>query len=636
MMRELIDLESHHPELITADSPSQRVGGKPIEGFATVEHTRRMMSIDNTYSEGELRAFDQRVRKALAGEEVHYVLEPKIDGVAVNLRYENGLLVQASTRGDGQRGDDITQNVRTIGSVPLRLRGEKNIPAIVEIRGEIYMPSAEFERINQQRQSDGEALFANPRNSTAGTLKLLDSRIVAGRRLQFVAHGQGLVEPLPVDSYMKWMELIGQWGIPVPQHTTFAQSIEQVVAGIEAFAKIRGDLPYQTDGMVVKVDSFDQRERLGTTSKAPRWVIAFKYPAEQMQTKLLDVRWQVGKGGNLTPVADLEPVFIAGSTVRRATLHNIEQIQRLDIHLGDTVVVEKAGEVIPYIAKAIPEKRPAHAAAIVPPKVCPSCGVPVEKEIDTPYIRCVNPACPEQLKERLRWFCGRNQMDIENLGEKLIDQLVDRGLVKTFADLYRLNEENLIELDRMAQKSAANVIDAIQSSRQRPLDRLLGALGIRHVGNRVAHVLATNFGSLSALEGADEAKLSAVNEIGPVIAHSVHDFFHNPAGIETIRQLQSVGIDPQFASPSVENQPLAGQTIVVTGTLQRFGRNEIEKLIVDHGGKAASSVSKKTTFLIAGENAGSKLDKARELGIPILSEDEFLEKISRSGSDTPL
>lgn len=631
LMRELIDLEALHPQLLKADSPSQRVGGQPIEGFKTIEHSRRMMSIDNTYSEAELRAFDERVRKALPDEPIAYVMEPKIDGVAVSLRYENGLLVLAATRGDGRRGDDITQNARTIKTIPLRLQDGGDWPKVVEIRGEIYMPSAEFQRINQQRQAQGEALFANPRNSTAGTLKLLDSRIVAQRRLRFVAHGLGAVEPLPVDSYWKWIELIKGWGIPIPHHHTLAHSIDQVIAGIEAFAKVRGTLPYQTDGMVIKVDAFNQRDRLGATSKAPRWVIAFKYPAEQMQTRLLDVRWQVGKGGNLTPVADLEPVFIAGSTVRRASLHNIEQIQRLDIHLGDMVVIEKAGEVIPYILQAVADKRPRNAARIEPPTVCPSCGAPVEKELDTPYIRCVNPACPDQLKERLRWYCGRNQMDIENLGEKLIDQLVDSGLVKTFADLYRLRKEDLLNLDRLAEKSAQNVIDGIESSRTRPLDRLLAGLGIRHVGNRVAYVLATHFGSLDSLKGATADQLSAVHEIGPVIAESVHDFFHNPAGIETIHQLQSVGIDPRFDKPAAASaQPLAGQTIVVTGTLQHFDRRQIEQAIIAHGGKPAASVSKKTSFLVAGENAGSKLARARELGVPILSEAEFLSLVENA------
>lgn len=632
LMRQLIELESAHPQWITPDSPSQRIGGEPVEGFKTVEHSIPMMSIDNTYSEGEIRAFDERVRKALAGEEFQYVLEPKMDGIAASLRYEKGLLVLAATRGDGRRGDDITQNARTIRSIPLRLEDRDNLPDVVEIRGEIYMPNAEFQRINRQRQADGEALFANPRNSTAGTLKLLDSRIVAERRLRFAAHGLGMVEPLPVDSYWKWIELIKKWGIPVLHHVTFAHSLDQVIAAIEAFARERGTLPYQTDGMVIKIDSFRQRDKLGATSKAPRWVIAFKYPAEQMQTRLLDVRWQVGKGGNLTPVADLEPVFIAGSTVRRATLHNIEQIERLDIHQGDTVIIEKAGEVIPYIVQAIPEKRPKGAHRIKAPTHCPSCGAPVEKEPGTPYIRCINPACPDQLKERLRWFCGRNQMDIENLGEKLIDQLVEGGMVKTFADLYRLRQEDLAQLDRMADKSARNVIEAIHQSRKQPLDRLLAGLGIRHVGNRVAWVLASNFGSLDALRQATADQLSNIHEIGPVIAASVHDFFHNPAGMEMIRQLQSAGIDPTFARPTdaeAKPQPLAGKTIVITGTLEHFDRHQVEQVILDNGGKAASSVSKKTTFVLAGENAGSKLDKARELGVPIMSESEFLSLLAK-------
>jgi DNA ligase (NAD+) len=381
--------------------------------------------------------------------------------------------------------------------------------------------------------------------------------------------------------------------------------------------------------MVVKVDSFAQRRILGETSKAPRWVIAYKYPAEQVQTKLLGVRWQVGKGGNLTPVADLDAVFVAGSTVRRASLHNIEQIERLDIHIGDTIVLEKAGEVIPYVVEAVPEKRPEDAKRIVPPKKCPSCGAQVEKEADTPYIRCVNPACPAQLKERLRWFCHRNQMDIEDLGEKLIDQLVDRGVVKTFADLYRLTPEQLLELERMGDKSATKIVRAIDESRTRGLDRLLAGLGIRHVGNRVAYILAENFGSLDALKEASQEQLSAVHEIGEVIADSVHDFFHNPAGEAAIAQLKEVGVNPTMKKREASEQPLAGQTIVVTGSLAKFDRKQIEDLILELGGKSSGSVSKKTSFLVAGEAAGSKLDKARELKVPVLTEAEFLAKIGR-------
>jgi DNA ligase (NAD+) len=631
LMKELTDIEATHPELKTPDSPSQRVGGEPIEGFKTVEHAVPMMSIDNTYDEAGVREFDDRVRRGLGGEQPRYVLEPKVDGVSSSLRYEDGLLVSAATRGDGRRGDDITANARTIRSIPLRLADGK-IPRIVEVRGEIYMPNPEFQRLNKQREAAGDVLFANPRNATAGTLKQLDSRVVAKRRLRFVAHGIGQVEPMPTDSYWEWIQLVKRWAVPVPESTALAMNVDEAIKIINEFANVRGTLLYQTDGMVLKVDSLAQRQRLGATSKAPRWVIAFKYPAEQMQTVLKDVRWQVGKGGNLTPVADLEPVFVAGSTVRRATLHNIEQIERLGLKIGDTIVIEKAGEVIPYVVQAVPEKRPKNASQIVPPKTCPSCGECVEKEKDTPYIRCVNPACPDQLKERIRWFCGRNQMDIENLGDVLVDHLVDAGLVKTFADLYRLKTEQLLELERMGDKSAQNVIDAIETSRERGLDRLLAGLGIRHVGNRVAYVLASHFGSLDAIANASEEELSRVTEIGPVIADSVHDFFRNEAGKEAIRHLKAVGIDPKLEKPSQSGQlPLAGKTVVVTGTLEHFERKEIEDLIVKLGGKAAGSVSKKTSFVVAGTDAGSKLSKATELGVQVITEAEFLRRIAKEG-----
>ena len=631
LMAELIEMETAHPELVTPDSPSQRVGGQPIEGFATVEHAVPMMSIDNTYDEASVREFDERVRKGLGGEQPSYVLEPKVDGVSASLRYEDGVLVLAATRGDGRRGDDVTANARTIRCVPLRLT-DGEIPGILEVRGEVYMPNAEFQRLNKEREAEGESLFANPRNATAGTLKQLDSRVVAKRRLMFVAHGLGQVEPMPTDSYWDWIKLLRKWGVPIAEHTRVAKDVDEAIKEIEEFGKVRGTLPYQTDGMVVKVDSLAQRRQLGATSKAPRWVIAFKYPAEQVQTVLKEVLWQVGKGGTLTPVAALMPVFVGGTTVRSSTLHNVEQIERLGLMIGDTVVIEKAGEVIPYVVQAVPEKRPKDAKEIVPPKECPSCGAIVEKEKDTPYIRCVNPACPAQLKERVRWFCARNQMDIENLGEALVDQLVDANLVKTFADIYRLKKEQLIDLERMGEKSAQNVIDAIAASRERGLDRLLSGLGIRHVGSRVAYVLASHFGSLDAIGKASEEELSAVNDIGPVIADSVYDSFHNEAGLEAIRQLKAVGIDPKMEKPAGVGQLLlAGQTVVVTGTLEHFGRKEIEDIIVQLGGKISGSVSKKTSFVVAGEGAGSKLGKARELGVPVLTGAEFMKKVGIKG-----
>jgi DNA ligase (NAD+) len=630
LMRRLIELEAAHPELVTPDSPSQRVGGEPISGFETVEHAIPMMSIDNTYSPEDLKAFDVRVAKALGDEKYRYVLEPKVDGVAMSLRYEQGVLVLGATRGNGRRGDDVTANVRTIRGIPLRLGGDGHVPDVLEVRGEVFMPAAEFQRINKEREEAGEEIFANPRNATAGTLKRLDSREVAKRRLHFISHGLGQVDPSPSDdSYWAWLQQIKKWGLPITDHAQRVETADEALQKIEAFGKERGKLSYQTDGMVMKVDSFAQREKLGATTKAPRWVIAYKYPAEQMQTKLLDVRWQVGKIGTLTPVADLEPVFISGSTVQRATLHNLDQIRRLDLHHGDTIVLEKAGEVIPYIVETVPAKRPKNAKPIEPPKVCPSCGAPIERDSDSPYLRCVNPACPDQLKERIKWFTGRNQMDIDHLGDVLIDQLVDKGLVKTFADLYRLTKEQLLELERLAEKSAQNILDSIAASRERPLDRLLAALGVRHVGNRVAYILATHFGSFSALSKASTEELAAVHEIGPAIADSVHDFFHNPAGREAIRELHAVGIDPKMAKPKAAEQPLLGQSIVITGTLENFDRKQIEDLITELGGKPSSSVSKKTAFVLAGESPGSKLDKAKKLDIPILGEGEFLKKIGR-------
>ncbi len=632
LMEDLKQLEDRHPELITPESPTQRVGGEALAAFAQVRHAVPMMSIDNTYSEAEVRAFDERVRKGLGGEQPRYVLEPKIDGTAVSLRYEEGRLVLAATRGRGNVGDDITLNARTIKSIPLILQPDgAPIPRILEVRGEIFMDNAEFQRVNKEIQASGEEPYANPRNLTSGTLKRLDPRIVAQRRLRFLAHGLGQVEPLEADSYWAWIELIKAWGIPVPYHTQVVDSIDAALKAIHEFETIRRTLPYMTDGMVMKVDSLPQRHRLGATSKSPRWVIAYKYETEQQPTILKDVRWQVGKGGNLTPVADLEPVFIGGVTVTHATLHNADQIKKLDLHMGDTVILERAGEVIPYVVQAVPEKRPCGAKAVEPPAQCPSCGALVEREADTPYIRCANPACPAQLKERIRWFCARGQMDIENLGEALIDQLVDRGLVKTFADLYRLTGEQLLELERMGGKSAQNVISAIQESRSRGLDRLLAGLGIRHVGNRVALVLAEHFGSIAAIAVASHDELSAANEIGPVIADSVHDFFHNPAGQQAIAALKQAGIDPIMEKRAARagDLPLAGQTIVVTGSLQRFDRKQIEDLIVELGGKASGSVSKKTSFVVAGEAAGSKLDKARQLNIPVLTEDEFLARVGR-------
>jgi DNA ligase (NAD+) len=688
LMTELIALEKAHPELQSADSPSQRVGGDVQSALRPVSHAVPMLSIDNTYNEEEVRAFDERVRKGLDGARPRYVLEPKIDGASVSLRYETGVLVLAATRGRGNTGDDITANARTIQSVPLRLNHGKGIappPAIVEVRGEVYMDNVDFQQVNKELVAEGEEPYANARNLTAGTLRRLDPKVVAKRKLRFLAHGLGQVEPLPVKEYWDWLALLRGWGLPLPKTVWREDDVDAAIRRIHEFEKLRPTLPYMTDGMVLKLDNFAHREALGNTSKSPRWIIAYKYETEQQPTVLRDVRWQVGKGGNLTPVGDLEPVFIGGVTVTHVTLHNIDQIHRLDLHLGDTVIIERAGEVIPYVVEVQKDKRPKHAKPIDTPTKCPVCQTKVERDplpeetvayrctntscveffrrhrvkrakvpsqcsecqqklevLDAGIdIYCPNPACPAQLKERLRWFCHRTQMDIEGVGDKLIEQLVDRGMVKTFADLYRLKVEEIATLSSeviseektvtrtVGDKIATKVVENIAASRQRPLERLLAGLGIHHVGTRVAYVLAAAFGSLDALSHATPEQLAATHEIGEVIAQSVHDFFHNPAGKHAVAELKSVGLDPRKEIPSPEaaaSLPLNGKTVVVTGTMSQMTRPEIEELIVKLGGKASGSVSKKTSFLVAGENAGSKLDKAKELGVEVINEGEFLTR----------
>lgn len=626
LLRELGALEEAHPDLATDDSPTRRVGGAPIEGFRTVEHAVRMMSIDNTYDEAEVRGFDERVRRGLDGQAPRYVLEPKIDGVAVSLRYEAGRLALAATRGDGRRGDDITANVRTIRSAPLRLEGDA--PAVVEVRGEIFMDNAEFQRINREQADRGEEPYANPRNFTAGTLKQLDPRVVASRRLRFAAHGIGETRGLEQDSYWEILQRLRDLGIPLTEHAARVDTIDDALREIARFASRRATLAYQTDGMVMKVDSLRQRRALGETAKAPRWVIAFKYPSEQAPTTLRGVTWQVGKGGTLTPVAELEPVFVAGTTVRRASLHNIEQIERLGLAIGDTVVVEKAGEIIPQVVAVLSK---AGGEAVTAPPRCPSCAAPVRKDADSPYIRCDNPACPDQLRERLRWFCARGQMDIEGVGESLVDQLVDAGLVRGFGDLYRLTAERLTGLDRMGEKSAANVVAGIEASRRQGLDRLLAGLGIRHVGGSVARLLAQQFGSLDALAAATAEQIAGIHGVGDAIAESVRGFFASEAGRQTVADLRAVGVDPRHETAAAGPRPFEGKTIVVTGSLAGFDRTQVEGLIARLGGKAAGGVSRKTSFVVAGENAGSKLAKARELGVEVIDEAEFRRRIEAAG-----
>ena len=634
LLRELGALEAAHPELRDPNSPTQRVGGEPIDAFRTVHHRAPMMSIDNTYSIEDLRAWHERVLKGLDDETPQYVCDPKIDGVAVTLRYEQGVLTLAASRGDGARGDDITAQVRTIRTVPLKLdTGTAPAPAVLEVRGEVFMPSDEFERINRQREAESQPLFANARNSTAGTLKSLDPKIVAGRRLQFVAHGRGEVVGLDgVESHTAFVDRLKALGIPTSAEMQSCANIDEVSKAIEAFGERRSRLGYGVDGMVVRVDRFDQQLRLGSTSKSPRWCIAFKYPAQQGTTTLHRVDWQVGKGGTLTPRATMEPLLLAGTTVSHATLHNIEEIQRKDIRIGDTVVVEKAGDIIPQVVRVETGKRRGNEKPIRPPRRCPACKGVVERE--GPKIYCVNPECPAQFTEKLAWFCGRGQMDIDGLGWKLVDQLVETGLVTHFAELFTLKREDLLRLERMGERSADNVLEGLERSKSRGLARVLAGLGIRHIGATAAKTLARNFADADALLAAAVEDIEALSDFGQITASTLHAHLHSKPGRDTFRRLAKVGVDlashdlvartPGKGEPSV----FAGRSIVLTGTLKHYSRPSLTERLEALGAKVTGSVSKKTDLVIAGENAGSKLAKARDLGIDTWDEQKLAEVLN--------
>jgi DNA ligase (NAD+) len=625
LFAELKQLESEHPELITPDSPTQRVSERPIEGFQTIAHTVPMLSIDNTYNEAELRDFDKRVRKGLETDDYDYAVEPKIDGLAISLRYENGHLVRAATRGDGTRGDDVTANIRTIRAIPLSLDGP-NIPDVLEVRGEVYMPKKAFAELNVAKVEAGEPEFANPRNAAAGSLKLLDARITAQRKLSFFAYSLGQVSEPLAETHFKAMGKLKNFGLPVNQ-TKQAATIEDVLKICQQWDKKKTDLDYQIDGMVIKVNRYDQQDVLGYTGRAPKWCIAYKFAAEQAETVVESIAVQVGKSGTLTPVANLKPVKLAGTTVKRATLHNFEQLKRLDVRCGDTVIIEKAGEIIPQVVEVkIKQRDLFESKPFEIPKQCPACGGPVEKDENGVYLRCVNPNCAAKLKERLEYFVGKGQMDIDHLGPAVIEQLVEKGLVNTFADLYKLRFDQLVQLERMGDKSAANIMDSIETSRTRPLWRLIAALGIRNVGGQSAQILADEFGSLDALMNASIEQLTAIDQIGPVMAESIYDHLHEETNIKVINEMLAAGVKPAPPKQKASNV-LVGMTIVVTGTLKNFTRQQIEQMVKDHGGKTASSVSKKTAFVVAGENAGSKLDKAQQLGIEVIDEAEFLNRI---------
>ncbi|WP_432799254.1 NAD-dependent DNA ligase LigA [Poriferisphaera sp. WC338] len=644
LLKQLESLEEQHPEFKRIDSPTQRVGGEPIDGFKTIAHKVRMLSIDNTYDEAELRAWYGRVLKGLGlteSDTAHIPLqfEPKIDGVAVSLTYENGQLTQALSRGDGRKGDDITSNVRTIAAIPLQLHATKKypIPDILEVRGEIYMPAAAFDVINKQKKAQGDEPLANPRNATAGALKTKDPKQVA-KGLRFFAHGFGQMNPNPYSSLSQFLTALKSFGLPVNPHITSGNSIEDAVNFIDSFDTTRTKLDYETDGAVIKVDNFAQQEQLGTTSKFPKWCVAFKYAAEQAETKLLNVEWQVGKTGRLTPRATMEPVFLAGTTVQHATLHNADMIAEKDIRIGDTVIIEKAGEIIPQVVSVVTEKRLKNTQKIPIPTTCPSCDEPTEQLEDEVDIRCINRECPAQLRESLIWFVGRNQMDIDGLGEKAIIQLFDADLLHSFGDIYALytKRDQLVELDRMGEKKVDNMLAGIEASKARGLARVLAGLGIRHIGARAAEILAEHYGNIDDLAIAKEEELAEIDEIGPITAASIHHFLHHESGQHIIAELKEAKLDltaPKRAKPSADS-PFAGKTVVITGTFESFGRKELTDKVKALGAKVSSSVSKKTDLVLAGDSAGSKLDKATSLGVAIWDETTILANLN--GEEPPI
>jgi DNA ligase (NAD+) len=628
-MARLKELEAEHPDLVTPDSPTQRVGERPVSELRPVTHRIPMLSIENTYSVEDLKKYGQGVEKRLDGEKVEWVIEYKIDGVAVSVTYENGRLAQAATRGNGRVGDDITHNVMNMENVPRRLSG-KDPPGVLELRGEVYMTNSDLVRLNEQQKAKGLAPFANTRNLAAGTIRMLDPAISRERRLKLLVHGVGYTEGFTPATHMEFLDEIRRRGLTPTPRVECVKSFADAVGHCEEMIENLHELDFEVDGLVLKVNDLEQRERLGATSKSPRWLIAYKFETFEGVTTLQDIGVHVGKSGTVTPFAFLEPIELAGTIVRRASLHNVEEIERKDIRVGDKLMVEKAGKVIPHVVRVEKHERKGELPKFTFPSHCPECNTKLVKDEGGVYIRCPNPECPAQLRERIRYFATRNAMDIEGLGDKLVEQLVGDRLVTCYGDLYRLNFDQLIELERMGKKSAENLLQQIEASKSRGLARLLNALSIRHVGNRVAAVLAEHVGSIEALEAASVDELSDVMEIGPVIAKSVHDFLHSDFGSHTIADLKQLGIDmtaPKKAKAAAGGA-LAGKTLVVTGTLEKYTREEIEERITQQGGRAASSVSKKTDYLVAGKEAGSKLAKAEQLGVKVLSEAEFEELIA--------
>jgi DNA ligase (NAD+) len=624
LVRELRDLEARFPGLVTPESPTQRVGEKPDEGFPSVAHRTPMMSIDNGFDDAEIREFDDRVRKLLPGQAVAYTAELKIDGLSISTIYRDGKFFRAVTRGDGVRGDDVSGNVKTIRSLPLIIeaRGE------VEVRGEVYLPFASFRKINREREEAGEALFANPRNAAAGSIRLLDPKVVASRGLSvflYYLFSDGREEP----SQWGALKKLRQLGFPTDPHSRFCKTVDDTLAYFREMNERRDSLDYDADGIVIKVDSAEERRALGATAKSPRWAISYKFPARQATTRVNGIVVQVGRTGALTPVAVLEPVKLSGTTISRSTLHNEEELRRKDVRVGDYVLIERSGDVIPQVVSVMKERRPRGSKAFAWPGHCPVCGSKVFRPEGEVVSRCENTSCPARVRESILHFAGRRAMDIDGLGEAIVDQLLGAKLVRSIPDLYALRLEDLVALERLGPKSAGNLLGEIEASKSRGLACLLFALGIRHIGERLAQTLAARFRTLAALEAAGREELVQAEDVGPKVAESILFFFAQPENRELLRRLKEAGVKVRITEETAGPKPLAGQVFVITGTLSGVSRDEARQLLEAQGAEVGSSVTRKTTGLIVGESPGSKLDKARELGVRVIAEREFLELVGR-------
>jgi len=625
LMNRLKEIEAAHPELVTPDSPTVRVGGAPREGFQTVRHARPMLSLDNAFSYDALRDWDRRVREGTGREDIEYIAEHKFDGLSISLQYETGVLVRGVTRGDGTTGEEVTSNVKTIRSIPLRVETaalkKAKLTSAFEVRGEIMMTRKSFEALNRQQEETGGKIFVNPRNAAAGAVRVLDPKITAQRKLDFFAYYLFVNGKVPYPKHSDSLQVLKQLRFRASDDWRLCSGIEKVIDYCKEWDEKREKLPYEIDGVVIKLNSTGLQNELGFTSKAPRWAIAYKYPARQEATVVKDIIVQVGRTGTLTPVAVLEPVQVGGVTVSRSTLHNMDEIERLGLHIGDTVLIERAGEVIPHVLKVVKEGKPRKTFHM--PKHCPVCGSTIHKAEGEVAYRCVNAACPAKLKESLLHFAGRHAMNIDGLGEKIVDQLVEQKLVKDAADLYALKVEDVTELERMAEKSAQNLVEEIHASKKNPLSRLIFALGMRFVGERTGQLLAEHFSTLEELAVGKEEELEEVPEVGPKVAESIVEFFSEPANRKLVRKLHEAGLQPIAEKREVKSQKLAGKAFVFTGGLANRSREEAGELVLQHGGKVSSSVSKQTAYVVVGTDPGSKYDKAKELGVTILTESEF-------------